>query len=288
MMTYRSLLYHFCVPSVVAACIVSSPAAAASAVEAPLDALGTELKHRYLESPHWDRIQEYLDNIRRSGSSDWTDQQGRNLLEFCLSELPGCDALLVHKILMTGLEPDHAAGSMLRSPLHYAARNNDYRMALRLLAFGARADVKDKAGLRPVDMTRHPQLRVLLRRGYPVELQSEEALLAWEKARQGDAVAMWELSGYYNDDTGMHSTYMSKWAKAEQGGDVDEREKIAWVEQAAARGVAAAQYDLGLRLFFGKGGSQDAAKGHGFIRAAASQGLEPAAAFLRENPVPES
>lgn len=288
MLLYRSALHNFCMPAMVACCIVCSPAVAAKAIEGSLDALRAELNLRYLDSSHWGRIQDYLDNMRRSGSANWTDQQGRNLLDFCLSELPGCDALLVHKILMAGLDPNHAAGATLRTPLHHAATNNDYRMALRLMAFGASTDVKDKDGLRPVDMTRHPQLRVLLRRGYPVELQSEEALEAWEKARQGDAAAMWELSGYYNDDTGIHSTYMSKWAKAEQGSDVDEREKTAWVEQAAARGVAAAQYDLGLRLLFGKGVPQDAAKGRALIRAAATQGLESAATFLRENPAPES
>lgn len=286
-MYHYSFLNLFCAPVVAICCIVCPSAAAADGLDSGLNALAGSLAARYMDSPQWPALHSYLLNMRSSGNANWRNRQGCSLLEYCLRELPGCDARLVHQLLLTGLDPNTAEPATGLTPLHRAASANDYRMALRLLAFGAKAAAKDKNGCCPVDLTTHPQLRVLLRRGYPVELQSDEALSAWEKACGGEAAAMWEVAGYYNDDTGIHSAYMSKWAKAEQG-DADELEKLAWVEQAAANGVAAAQYDLGLRMLFGRGVSADSARGYALIQAAAGQGMESAIEFLRENPNPES
>ena len=283
----HSYLKLFCAPVVAVCCIVCPSSVAADELDARLHALTESLAARYKDSPQWSVLHSYLLNMRSCGNANWRNRQGLSLLEYCLRELPGCDAALVHQLLLTGLNPNTAEPSTGLTPLHLAASANDYRMALRLLAFGARATAKDKNGRTPANLTSHPQLRVLLRRGYPAELQSDEALSAWEKACGGEAAAMWKVAGYYNDDTGIHSTYMSKWAK-EEPGDADELEKLAWVEQAAAKGVAAAQYDLGLRMLFGRGASADSAKGYALIQAAANQGLESAIDFLRENPNPES
>lgn len=287
-MTPHSFLQFIYAPAVALSCIVCPAAASTADFDARLNELTGSLAARYIASPQWPTLHSYLLNMRSSGKSNWTNRQKYSLLEYCLSELPGCDAALVHKLLLAGLDPNLPGAATGLTPLHYAAKAGDYRMALRLMAYGAKADARDKDGRSPADMTSHPQLRVLLRRGYPVELQSDEALVAWEKAREGDAAAMWELSRYYNDDTGIHSTYMSKWAREEQGGDADELEKLAWVEQAAAGGVAAAQYDLGLRLLFGRGVQADSAKAYSLIQAAGNQGLESAVEFLKENPNPES
>lgn len=285
-MFHHSVLSFFCAPFVVMCCTASPTAAVDTGIDSRLNELTGSLAARYKQSPQWSVLHSYLLNMRSSGNANWLNRQGVSLLEYCLHELPGCDASLVHQLLLAGLDPNLSDRSTGLTPLHRAARAGDYRMALRLLAFGAKSDAKDKKGLLPVDMATHPQLRVLLRRGYPVELQSDEALAAWEKACRGDSTAMWALSRYYNDDTGIHSAYMSKWAKAEQGGDADELEKLAWVEQAVAKGVPAAQYDLGLRQMFGRGVQQDAEKGHGLIQAAAKQGYEPAVEFLKETPAP--
>lgn len=285
-MYYHSFLHVFCAPVVALCCAVCPNAVADTGIDARLNELTGSMAARYKDTPQWPVLHSYLLNMRSSGNANWLNRQGCSLLEYCQRELPGCDASLVHQLLLAGLDPNQAERSTNQTPLHRAAKANDYRMALRLLAFGARPGAKDSNGRRPVDMTTHPQLRVLLRRGYPVELQSDEALTAWEKACGGEAPAMWKVAGYYNDDTGIHSAYMSKWAKAEQGGDADALEKLAWVEQAAARGVPAALYDLGLRQMFGMGVQQDAAKGHAHIQAAAKQGYEPAIEFLKENPAP--
>ena len=285
-MFHHSFLSLISVPAVAISCIVSPTAGAADAFEARLDELGCVLSARYATSPQWTALSAYLTNMRSSGNANWSDSSGDSLLVYCLRELPDCDALLVHKLLLSGLDPNLPESSTGLTPMHRAASVGDYRMALRLLAFGAKPDAKDKKGRRPLEMTTHPQLRSLLRRGFPVELQSDEALTAWEKACGGNAAAMWEVAGYYNDDTGIHSAYMCKWARTEQGGDADEREKFAWVEQAAARGVAEAQYDLGLRYLFGRGVPENAHRGYALIQSAGKQGLESALEFLKENPIP--
>lgn len=286
-MYHHSFLPFICAPVVAVSCIVCPAAQAADGLETGLHELEGVLSARYGTASQWPSLSSCINNMRSSGNANWTDLSGNNLLAFCLISLPDCDAALVHKILLAGLDPNQAEPATGMTPLHRAALAGDYRMALRLLAFGAKADAKDKKGRRPIELTRHPQLRALLRRGYPVELQSDEALEAWEKACRGDSAAMWELSRYYNDDTGIHSAYISKWAKTEQGADADELEKLAWVEQAAAKGEPAAQYDLGLRLMFGRNVPQNAAKGYALIQAAANQGHESAVEFLKENPSPE-
>lgn len=287
-MHHHSFLPFICAPVVAVSCIVSPPAQTADGLEAGLNELDRVLSARYSAAPQWLVLSSYIKNMRSSGNANWTDRSGNNLLACCLASLPDCDASLVHKILLAGLDPNQAEPATGMTSLHRAALAGDYRMALRLLAFGAKADTNDKKGHRPIELTRHPQLRALLRRGFPVELQSDEALEAWEKACRGDSAAMWKLSRYYNDDTGIHSAYISKWAKAEQGSDVDELEKIAWVEQAASKGEAEAQFDLGLRLVYGKGVPQNTEKGYHYLRSAAASGLETARDFLNDNPYPES
>ena len=193
-MSPHSFLQFFCTPVVAISCIVCPAAASTADFDTRLNELTAVLSQRYVGSPQWPALHNYLLNMRSSGKANWTNRQKYSLLEYCLSELPDCDAALVHKLLLAGLDPNLPGAATGLTPLHYAAKAGDYRMALRLMAYGAKADARDKDGRRPADITSHPQLRVLLRRGYPVELQSDEALVAWEKAREGDAATMWELS----------------------------------------------------------------------------------------------
>lgn len=287
-MFHSTLLRALCAPVVAITCIVCPSAEATEGFEIKLQNLTDELAQKYFGTLEWPDLYNYLENMKASGNPSWTDQYGNTLLEHCLWKLPTCDARIVHQILLAGVDPNLPERSTNLTPLHRAAAANDYRKALRLLAFGAKIDAKDKLGRTPLDMTRHPQLRALLRGGYPVELLNDTALNAWKKACQGDADAMWEVAGYYNDDTGINSVYISKWASDEQGADVDELEKIAWVEQAAAKGHAKAQFDMGTRLVNGIGVTQDVHKGYGYIYTAENKGVESASEYLRENPQPNT
>ena len=282
-----TLLRALCAPVVAVTCIVCPSADATEGFEIKLQTLSDELAQKYFGTLEWPDLYNYLVNMKASGNPSWTDRYGNTLLEHCLWKLPHCEAHIIHQVLLTGVDPNLPERSTNLTPLHRAAAANDYRKALRLLAFGAKIDTKDKLDRTPADMTRHPQLRALLRGGVPVELLHEKAHNIWKKACQGDANAMWEVAGYYNDDSGINSGYISKWAKEEMGADVDEREKIAWVEQAAAAGHAQAQFDLGLRLVNGIGVTQDVHKGYGYIYAAEKKGLAAASEYLRENPQPD-
>lgn len=287
MSSYTSILHALCIPTVALTCTVS-PAATSDKLSSDIVELSAELSHRYYGHPQWPNLYNYLTKIQSTGNPSWRDARGNSLLEYCMQELPDCDARLVHRILLIGVTPNPAERTAKLTPLHRAAQANDYRMALRLLAFGAKADSKDNKGRTPAQLTTHPQLKALLRQAKPQELTSAEALTAWKKAVNGDVAAMAEVAGYYNDDTGLHSTYMSQWCKDEQGADVDELEKIAWLEQAAAKGHSQAQFNLGLRMLYGRGMQQNESRAYTLIIAAQKQGNEDATEFLKENPIPDN
>jgi hypothetical protein len=228
--------------------IVVASATASTEHNHYLNRLSEELAGRYLGTPHWPTLKTYLSNMRSTGNATWTDRYGNSLLEYSLLELPGCDAQLVHLMLLAGVDPNLAERSTNLTPLHRAANANDYRMALRLIAFGARTDAQDKLNRTPADLTGHPQLRRLLINKQPIELLSEASLNTWKKACTGDAAAMFEMAEYYNAASGLHCADMSKWTKKEQASP-NEQESVAWLEQAALLGHKEAQSELVNRKF---------------------------------------
>lgn len=283
-MIASTLLRTLCLPTVVLVCSVC-PSAAATPNFDLRSALCTELAERYFGSPQWPTLYNFLSEMEKSGNVNRTDRSGDTLLGYCLRELPSCDARLVQQLLLAGLDPNRPEPATGLTPLHRAALVGNYRLALRLLAFGADVRAKDKNGRTPAELTEHPRLRDLLLGKHPGELRSERAIAAWKKACSGDVAAMWEIAGYYNDDIGEDATYFGEWATDEEG-DPDELEKFSWVEQAAARGYAKAQFDLGMRKVFSRGVPEDISGGYALIAAAQAGGLEAAGDFIRENPEP--
>lgn len=213
-----------------------------------LNRLSEELAERYIGTPHWPTPKTYLSNMRSTGNATWTDRYGNSLLEYSLLELPDCDAQLVHLMLLAGVDPNMAERSTNLTPLHRAANANDYRMTLRLIAFGAKTDAKDKLNRTPADLTGHPQLRRLLINKQPIELLSEATINTWKKACAGDASAMFDIAEYYNAASGLHCADMSKWTKKEKA-NPNEQESVAWLEQAALLGNKEAQSELANRKF---------------------------------------
>ena len=228
--------------------IVDASATASTEHNHYLNRLSEEMAGRYLGTPHWPTLNTYLTNMRSTGNATWTDRYGNSLLEYSLLELPGCDAQLVHLMLLAGVDPNLAERSTNLTPLHRAANANDYRMALRLIAFGAKTDAQDKLNRTPADLTGHPQLHRLLKNKQPIELLSEASINTWKKACSGDAAAMFEMAEYYNAASGLHCADMSKWAKKEQASP-NEQESVAWLEQAALLGHKDAQSELVNRKF---------------------------------------
>jgi TPR repeat protein len=228
--------------------IVDASATALTEHKHYLNRLSEEMAGRYLGTPHWPTLNTYLSNMRSTGNATWTDRYGNSLLEYSLLELPGCDAPLVHLMLLAGVDPNLAERSTNLTPLHRAANANDYRMALRLIAFGARTDAQDKLNRTPADLTGHPQLRRLLINKQPIELLSEASINTWKKACAGDASAMFDIAEYYNAASGLHCADMSKWTKKEKA-NPNEQESVAWLEQAALLGHKDAQSELVNRKF---------------------------------------
>lgn len=249
LLTGMAFLCASCSPvSVTRQDIVVASATALAEHNHYLNRLSEELAGRYLGTPHWPALKTYLSNMRSTGNATWTDRYGNSLLEYSLLKLPGCDAQLVHLMLLAGIDPNLAERSTNLTPLHRAANANDYRMALRLIAFGARTDAQDKLNRTPADLTGHPQLRRLLINKQPIELLSEATINTWKKACTGDAAAMFEMAEYYNAASGLHCADMSKWTKKEKA-NPNEQESVAWLEQAALLGHKDAQSELVNRKF---------------------------------------
>ena len=115
------------------------------------------LLRAYTDTPHYDFVQTCL-----KGKPSTTDKQGRTLLLYCLQEVPEVYfAKQVHWLLMTGQNPNAVIPATGQTALHLAAERNDYRLALRLLAFGADYRVRDKKGRTPAALALMPQLRAL-------------------------------------------------------------------------------------------------------------------------------
>lgn len=237
-----------------------------------------DVLYNYVDSPHWELLQTCL-----KGNSAATDQQGRTLLLYCLQELQGMNfSNLGQALLLSGQDPNAVIPATGQSALHLAAERNDYRLALRLLAFGANPKLRDKKGRTPAAIATLPQLRTLLRAGTPVELKSDHACDTYAAASAGDAAAQYEMSLIYSDGTGEHADSISDWVNDPATPDPDAAESRDWLEQAAAAEEPRALTELGMRLLWGRDGQQDEAKGRRYLKRAADLGNTRAAEILRE------
>ena len=237
---------------------------------------GDELLREYEDSPHREFMQTCLNDNPAA-----TDAQGRTLLLYCLQELPEMNfAEQAQLLLMAGQNPNAVIPATGQSALHLAALRNDYRLALRLLAFGADYRLRDKQGHTAADVAKLPQLQSLLSTGSPVELKSKSARDTYAKACAGDAAAQYEMALIYSDGTGEHADSISEWVHAPSSPDPDAAEGRAWLEQAAAADEPRALAELGMRLLWGRDGRQDEAQGRRYLQRAAELGHTGAAEIL--------
>lgn len=234
------------------------------------------LLREYADSPHYDFVKTCL-----KGNPATTDKKGRTLLLYCLEEVPQVYfAKQVHWLLMTGQNPNAVIPATGQTALHLAALRNDYRLALRLLAFGADYRLRDKKGRTAAALAMMPQLRALLRTGTPVELKSDVACDTHAAACAGDAAAQYEMSLIYSDDSGEQADSMCDWVHDPATPDPDAAESRAWLEQAAAADESRALAELGMRLLWGRDGQQDEAQGRRYLQRAAELGHAGAAEIL--------
>ncbi len=225
-------------------------------------------------------FQDFLRNIKKTGDTDWRNRHGMTLLEYCLLECSENRAAVAQSLLLAGASP-HTPGVNGMTPLHRAAYFNDYRLALRLLAHGAQMGVKDAQGRTPLQLTRHPQLRKLLRTGRPVECKSPFSLDVWRTACAGDVEACYSMSTLYDDGIGEQVGSISAWTADATTPDPDAAERRAWLEQAAKGGDPRALYELGIRLLWGRDGVQDEPRARRYLQRAAAAGHAEAAELLQ-------
>lgn len=245
-----------------------------------------ELARQYEGTPHHAGISRFMSAMESTGNADVKDKQGCTLLMYCLLELPEMHmASIIHPLLLAGLSPDIPDELTGLTPLHHAARRNDYRLACRLLAFGADRTRCDKQGRTPADLAKLPQLQTLLRTGIPAEIQSPRVATLHTKACGGNAAAQYELARLYRDEATEDIGSMSGWVQEPDTPDADAAESRCWLEQAAAASYPPAMHDLALRLMWGIDGKQDEAA-YKLLQQAAAAGHTASSDFLKENPPP--
>lgn len=246
-----------------------------------------ELARQYEGTPHHADISRFVSTMESTGNADVKDKQGCTLLMYCLLELPEMHmASIIHPLLLAGLSPDIPDELTGLTPLHHAARRNDYRLACRLLAFGADRTQRDKQGRTPADLAKLPQLQTMLRTGIPAEIQSPRVAALHAKACGGNAAAQYELARLYRDEATEDIGSMSGWVQEPGSPDADAAESRCWLEQAAAASYPPAMHDLALRLMRGIDGKQDAPAAYKLLQQAAAAGHPDSSEFLKENPPP--
>ncbi len=246
-----------------------------------------EMVQRYEGSPHHAKLTQYYENIQCTGNPHTEDVTGRTMLMYCLQELPEMHmAQLIHPLLLAGLNPNTADKVTGRTPLHHAALSNDYRLACRLLAFGADIHKQDKQGRTPAQLAKLPQLQLLLNTGIPSELRSQRAKGIHAKACRNDGAAQYELAQLYRDEATDERISMSAWVNNPHEPDADAAESRCWLEQAAANHYPPAMYDLALRLKWGMDGRENEAEACRLLEEAAKAGHKESIDFLENTPAP--
>lgn len=270
-------------PAVVLGSAVSLPASAAEVEAEAISRLEVELEALCSDTPQWPKIQEFLQLIRDRRDVDTRDPNGMTLLEHCMLEVKAGRAAVVESLLKAGASPN-TPGINGMTPLHRAAYYDDYRSVLRLLAHGARPDVKNKQGVLPWQKSKRPQIGQFRRTGKPAECRTPYATDIWRKACSGDAAAQYTMSTLYNDGIGEHVGSIAAWVRDPATPDPDAAESRAWLEQAAAGGEPRALYELGIRLLWGRDGQQDEELARKYLQKAAAAGHRGAAEVLKDNP----
>lgn len=246
-----------------------------------------EMVQQYEGSPHYATLNRYQEDIERTGNANAQDAFGRTMLMYCLQELPEMHmAQLIHPLLLAGMNPNAADKTTGRTPLHHAALSNDYRLACRLLAFGANIRKKDKQGHTPAQLAKLPQLHALLTTGTPAELRSPQAKEFHAKACRDDGAAQYKLAQLYRDESTDERISMSAWAHNPSEPDPDAAESRSWLEQAAANHYPPAMHDLALRLMWGIDGKEHEAEACRLLEEAAKAGYQESIDFLENTPVP--
>lgn len=255
----------------------------ASAQASPLQ----EMVQQYKGSPHYAALNRYQEDIERTGNANAQDAAGRTMLMYCLQELPEMHmAQLIHPLLLAGMNPNTADKSTGRTPLHHAALSTDYRLACRLLAFGADISKPDNQGRTPAQLAKLPQLQVLLTTGTPAELRSPQAKELHTKACGNDGAAQYKLARLYRDESTDERISMSAWVHNPSEPDPDAAESRCWLEQAAAHHYPPAMHDLALRLMWGIDGKEHEAEACRLLEEAAKAGYQESIDFLENTPVP--
>lgn len=278
-----SVLSAIAQPAAVPACTASPSAGATVMTDGAISRLESELSALCSTTPQWPGIQNFLQLIRDSRDVDTRNKDGMTLLEHCMLEVKAGRAAVVECLLKAGASPN-TPGINGMTPLHRAAYFDDYRSALRLLAHGARADVKNNRGALPWQMSKLRQLTQMRRTGKPAECLTPFATDMWRRACSGDAEAQYTMSTLYNDGIGEQVGSIAAWVHDPATPDPDAAESRAWLEQAAAGGEPRALYELGIRLLWGRDGQQDEALAREYLQKAAAAGHRGAAEILKDNP----
>ncbi|MBQ9835982.1 MAG: ankyrin repeat domain-containing protein [Akkermansia sp.] len=246
-----------------------------------------EMVQRYEGTPHYTKLNQYYEDIQRTGNTHAQDAAGRTMLMYCLQELPEMHmAQIIHPLLLAGMNPNAADKTTGRTPLHHAALSNDYRLACRLLAFGADIRKQDKQGYTPAQLAKLPQLQHLLSTGTPPELRSQRVKDLHSKACRNNGAAQYELSRLYRDEATAERISMSAWVNNPQEPDSDAAESRCWLEQAAANHYPPAMHDLALRLMWGIDGKENEAEACRLLEEAAKAGHKESIDFLENTPIP--
>lgn len=266
--------------------ILTAPLAAItlSAVETStttrVQELAATLAAKHINSPHWAEIYSYLQDMQWDGINSAVCN-GDTLLVYALNtpDLGLCNAEDIGTILLAGANVHIAEEATGNTPLHLAAKSQDYAIALRLIACGANLTVKNKEGKTAADLAEEPHLKLLLSTGIPCELVTKKAKDTYKKALTGNADACYEIGLLYNSGEGSDVNPMVNWI----GGLEPLRDMSHfWQKLAAEKGHINAIANLGMLYYWGaEGVTQNEMLGYTLLKKAAELGHETAAEILQ-------
>lgn len=251
----------------------------------PVSELAVTLAQTHINSPEWAEIYGYLQDMKGEGINA-TICNGDTLLVYALStpDTGLCQTDLIGAILLAGADVHVKQKGTGNSPLHLAASMNDYNIALRLIACGAKINTKNNAGKTPADLAREPHLKQLLRTGIPCELLTNKAKKAYQKAIEGNADACYLIGQLYYSGEGSDVAPQVSWMHGEE--PLRDMSHF-WQQLAARKGCIAAKANLGMLYYWGvEGVQQDEAKGYSLLKEAAECGHEGAIEIIQDNQAP--